>query len=160
MKGNPEIITGPRSEDSYPQRSEDAPGALPRVPASRAAAAPLPNGRRRFQAVAAAYRLQIDCANDTIVQGVGRIPGISRAVQFQNSLFETDDPELIAAIERSKSYGLGKAVWDADKFRQAAEDKQYESFVAQVNSNPRLKERLSVDPRLKDFPVEAPPPAA
>lgn len=159
-KGNPEIITGPRNESDYPDRPGEGADSLPKVPA-RQAAGPAPRpGVRRFVADSPGYRLQLDCTDDIIVQGVGKIPGRSRAIQFVNGAYETDDPELIALIEKSKSYGMGRSICDSDELRTVAEDKSYESFVEQLEKNPRLKERLAVDPRLKSFAQEGAPAGA
>lgn len=161
-KGNPRMVTGLRAEDTFPERDGEGPdaSALPRLPARAADLPKLPEGKRRFQAEAPGYRLQLSCSDDIIVQGVGKIPGRSVAIQFVGGFYETDDPAVIAQIEKSKSYGIGKSVWDADELRAAAEDKQYETFMEQLGSNPRLKERLAVDPRLKDFSLEAAPAGA
>lgn len=159
-KGNPKIITGPRNESDYPDRPGEDEGALPKVPAKRAAAPAVAPGVRRFVSDMPGYRLQLMCSDDIIVQGVGKIPGRSKAVQFVGGQYETSDPEIIAMIEASASYGFGRSICDADVLRAKAEDKSYDSFMDQLDKNPRLKERLAVDPRLKSFAQEGAPTGA
>lgn len=157
----PRMHTGARSNDTYPEREgEGATAAGPQVPTLKAPRERVAGGKRRFGSDFARYRLQLAVTPPKITPEGYRVEGTSLAVQFEGGFYETEDQTIIAMICKSKDYGIGRHVWDAEELRVRAQEKQYDAFVESVAANPELRKRLSADPRLKDFPVEPPKPAA
>lgn len=154
-KGDPEIITGPKSPADFPERDEPSPGGGPdpirlaQQTAELAKPEPRAPGQRVFHSRIRFLRVQVKTQADRMDMATGTIiRGDTKYAQFKDGELKTSDPEEIAAVERCRSFQTGD-VWDADAVRQNAAVASYEALVSQVLNNPELTEKLRRDERLK-----------
>ena len=82
-----------------------------------------------------------------------------QTIAFEDGVYRTSDPVVIAAIESHKNYG--RDLWDSDELRVRAERAAAEGFLARVDDLPvDIKEQLKVKLGMRDFQMPAPEPDA
>jgi hypothetical protein len=160
------MVTGARSPKEAAERQErearkatavdQALEALNLVKESDAKASARPGGEREFGSLYRNYRLTLKRSDEREVNGI-TIPAKLQTIMFQDGVYRTADPVVIAAIESHRSYG--RDLWDADQLKAKAERAAAENFVLQVDAlPPDIKEQLRVKLGMEDFPLPAPAP--
>lgn len=115
-----------------------------------------PEGTRTFVSNSKNLRIQVKREFKRVI-GDEVLTEPHRIVQFVGGVYKTADEMEIKALEKNKGYRLGGLFWDAHQAQAIAEEAEFQSFMIRVQSNPALerkvRERLKVDARLRDFMV-------
>lgn len=166
MSRRPEMVTGPRSPKEAAERQErearkatavdQALEALNLVKDTDARASARQTGEREFGSLFRNYRLTLKRSDEREVNGI-TIPAKLQTIMFQDGVYRTSDPVVIAAITSHRAYG--RDLWDAEELRVRAERVAAENFVLQVDAlPPDIKEQLRVKLGMEDFALPAPEP--
>lgn len=148
----PDVLSGPRGPEAFPERREDS-APDPHQVVKR-------NARERvFQAKYPAFRLQLWAAKDSIIDG-RVIEGDRRSAQFEGGLYRTSDPRAIEIIENSPGYGIGRDFWDAEELAAAAAQAQKEAAKQTILKDKELLREMVKSGQLtkadlEDFSLEA-----
>lgn len=149
MRAAPEVITGPKSPEHYPERELEGVAVLAQRAAELNRPEPRAAGEKLYQTRIRFLRVQVKTAADRLDMATGAlIRGTTVFAQFKEGEYRTSDPEIQAAIERSSSFVQGD-IWDADQLRIVAAKASYEALVNNVLGDPELLEKLKGDERLK-----------
>lgn len=162
----PEVIEGPRSPLTDPQRQyDDLPhGSIPALPLLNVQAeAPRSDKPHRFGASARGYQMNLKRMLPTPVlnQDTGKLETFEiLKVTFQDGIYETDDDRIADLIRKSKAFKGGLDLWDVDELAAKGRRKQTDNFLEQIDKlEPELKDKLRAKLGMTDFPAETPAPA-
>jgi len=135
-----EIIAGMRSPSARPEPRSSAPAGGQADPS-----------KRRFGALARNMLLVIQNKRELLPNGGVQI--VPHTVRFNDGRLETDDPDVIRAIERHPTYGdgIGGAIWDIDKLVESAREAELASMEKRLMEDAELRGRFLKRSNLTEF---------
>lgn len=160
----PDVLDGLREPSNYPDRSTDAD-----VPEASAAYPPIPKvegpkptrgGTRHYSLTNGKRGLLILIKKPRLIQIDGEVQEIDgKQARFVDGRFQTEDTEIIAFLDSYMKRNPGCGYVDAEEFAAQVKKDAEDAWLANVQANPELREKLKVALGVKTFDLEGAPTA-